>query len=431
MRSTDEIVNVTGGILSCPCTSLIHRYQIDSREVNKGDLFFALNGEKVNGHTFLENVARRGAVAAVVNEDYSGEHFGLSLIKVPCPLTALQTLARSVVRKMSCRIVGITGSIGKTTTKTFLATLLQNKLRLMVTPGNQNSQVGLPLAILNEVKGDEELLILEMGMSKKGELANLVELFPPDIALITHIDTVHIANFSSLEEIILEKSEILKNPRTKIGIFPENIKGKKIFSETGSCVKQKFCPTSAEGNILEKESGIPFKQKHILQNLAGALAVARSLGYSYEELLPECSRLELPERRGARIEKNGVIFLNDSYNACPDSMKAAMDSLPGPEGDGRRIAVLGEMLELGKLSEACHYIVGEYSINFIDIAFCIGEGSRTIVQCRKEAGKAAEFFPNLEHLAAKLKDFLLPGDVVLLKGSKAVGLWKLIEMVEL
>src|ERR1700722_5387741 len=174
--------------LETPCASnkIIREAEIDSRKVQEGQLFFALKGKKFDGHLFLKDVAGRGAAAAVVSSDYKGESYGLPLLKVECPTAALQKLAKREREERKIRVIAVTGSVGKTTTKEFLADLLKVKFRTAKTPGNSNSQVGIPLSILNS-HGDEELFVMEMGMSEPNEIERLVEIAPPYLALITRV----------------------------------------------------------------------------------------------------------------------------------------------------------------------------------------------------------------------------------------------------
>lgn len=404
----------------------VSKYVVDSRKVEPGDLFVALKGLKVDGHDFLFDAFKKGAIAAIVDSNYQGNTFGLLLIRTPNPLEALQILAKNKVQNSRAKVVGITGSVGKTMTKDFLSHLLRSNFKVMATPGNQNSQIGLPLAILNEMVGDEDVLVLEMGMSQKGEIRKLVEIAPPDIAMITHIDKVHIANFNSLQDIIFEKSEILSHPKTTLGIFPEEIDGINFFSDKGSCIKQKYSLETSLGDRILSDSRIPFVQKHVLKNLLGAVTIAENLGCSYDELGEKFATLTLPEMRLTKIEKNGILFINDAYNACVASVKAAIDSLPCRN---RKIAVLGGMAELGIFSDSAHLEVAEYTLGRIEIVFCLGEECLPIFERRRAAFQEVKYYIKMEELAAELKENLQDGDVVLVKGSCSKEMWKIIEMV--
>lgn len=421
-------------------------YCVDSRLIKKGDLFFALPGAKADGHHFLQEAAAKHAVAAVVGANYNGESYGLPLIKVKDPLEALQTLAKRVLEHRQVRTVGITGSLGKTTTKDFIATILKEKFRVAASPGNSNSQTGLPLNILNHTKGDEEILVLEMGMTHPGNIAKLVHIAPPEIALITTIDLVHIANFDSLEGIARAKSEILSHPKTKLGIISYDIENYAAIFNTGACSKLSFSVSSScadyfleaiSDRLHVTEKGgekialgtLNTPGKHNQHNFLAAVAVARSLGISWDEIRHAMGACTLPERRLQHIEKLGVLFVNDSYNASMSSVKAALDTLPAPKKGGKRIAVIGSMLELGKYSAECHQKVGEHALQKVDKMLCLGQECSPICDCWSGAGRQVELFMTRADLVEALRKSMQEGDVVLLKGSKAKELWKVIEEI--
>ena len=210
-----------GKWLDCPVSQdgFVLGYKQDSRLVEEGDLFFAIQGEKVDGHVYLKEVAKKGALAAVVSAAYSGDDFGLRLFRVEDVRAALRRLAEQVHQQYPCRVIGVTGSVGKTTAKEFIAELLGGCFRVNKTPGNANSQVGMPLSLLN-AKGDEEVFVAEMGMSQPGEIARLVAIAPPEIALITKIASSHVAFFADgLQGIALAKGEILSSPKMRLSVM--------------------------------------------------------------------------------------------------------------------------------------------------------------------------------------------------------------------
>ncbi|MBA2729004.1 MAG: UDP-N-acetylmuramoyl-tripeptide--D-alanyl-D-alanine ligase [Parachlamydiaceae bacterium] len=404
---------------------------VDSRLLKKGDIFFALDGEKVDGHDYLEEVARKGAIAAVVSETYFGQ-VDLPLIRVDDPLKLLQDVARTVVQFSKAKIVAVTGSVGKTTTKDFIAHLISEKYLTASSPGNSNSQIGLPLAILNHTHGDEEVIILEMGMTHGGQIANLVNIAPPDIAVITAVGLVHACNFDGIEQIAESKAEIFSNPRTRFG----------IINRSSSCfnkiVEKMSCPYHSYGDgVIDLENGIknlqfdklPLLGKHNLDNFLAAALVAKQLGMEWSEIAERAKTITLPQKRLQKVEKNGVLYIDDSYNAAPLSIKAAIDAMPEPLFGNRKIAVLGSMLELGKFSDACHHEIGEYALGQIDLLFCLGNECLPIQNCWNNAGRQMKMFLDRSELVQELKKIVMSGDVVLLKGSLASGVWKIIEEI--
>lgn len=424
----------------------IQKFCVDSRSVSGGELFFALKGERTDGHHFLHEVSLKGALAAVVSHDYRGEAYGMHLLHVPDPLYSLQELAKSVLESSSARIVAITGSLGKTSIKEFTKHLLSTKYRVAASPGNSNSQVGVPLAILNNFVGNEEVFVIEMGMTLPGHIARLVQIAPPEVAVLTHVALVHACNFESIEEIAWTKAEIFSHPDTQLAILNRDISNYADICQMGSSRKISFSLHHFDADYyledaqfyllhanLEKEeirlNAIPVPGKHNAQNLLAAIAVARHFNVSWEEINAAISSLVLPDRRLRFVKYRDILFLNDSYNAAEVSVKAALETLPQPEGKGRKIAVLGSMLELGKFSHDCHQRVGEFALEHVECMYCLGEECLPICEVWKKAGRSVQFFKDRADLVASLRNDLQASDVVLLKGSRSKELWKVLEEI--
>lgn len=417
---------------------------VDTRLLHPGDLFFALPGEKADGHSFIEAAAKAGAVGAVVKMDYQGEGFGLPLIRVENVLQALQTLSKFVLEKGKASVVAITGSLGKTTTKEFAAALLKYKFKVSASPGNSNSQIGLPLAILNHTSIDDEIIILEMGMTNAGQITKLAEIAVPDVAVVTAVALVHAVYFESVADIARSKAEIFTYPHTQLGIYHLESDMENILRGSGTCKKLSFSTTdpSADFFLETIENKIKIKDTsqsivelpllnvagaHNHHNFLAAVMIARYFGMSWKEIEAAQSHLELPERRLQFIEKNGVLFVDDAYNASEMSIKAALNSLPLPKPGGKRIAFLGGIVELGKFSENCHRAVGKYALGHVDLMLCFGVDCLPIYEEWTQAGRTVIWAREREELVAVLQQQLKPGDVVLLKGSRAKGVWKVLE----
>jgi UDP-N-acetylmuramoyl-tripeptide--D-alanyl-D-alanine ligase len=415
-----DSLKVIGGWLGCACGDLpISGFAFDSREVEKGFLFFALRGEKFDGHDFLQEVGRKGAVAAVVDRSYRGETGGLVLLPVDDVVAALQKLATEVQKRRNQRIIAVTGSVGKTTTKEFIATLLSQKYSVAKTPGNSNSQVGLPLAILRGA-GEEEVFVCEMGMSELRQIEKLVGIAPPEIAVITkvgysHVDTVP----NGLEDVAIAKAEILAHPLTQWAVIEEGALEFPVIQNTGSCKKISYG--------LEAGFRLPFSETHFRENFAGAAVVAGLMGLSREEILKGIGQLTSIKLRFEKVNRGGVMIVNDSYNASPESMKAALDNLPKPAFGAKTILVLGEITTLGKYSEEGHKKVGEHALAKVDHLLSFGKKCLPIVDMFAAAGKPAEFFCDMGALKKTLFELAKPGDVVLIKGSNGNKLWLLLE----
>ncbi len=418
-------------------------FSVDTRLTKAGNLFFALKGAKVDGHSFLEEAKKMGAIAAVVSNHYSEHVEGLQLLKVDNVLAALQNLAKWVIDQSQAKIVAITGSIGKTTTKDFIATILSEKFRVASFIGNQNSQIGLPLALLNNDLTEKDILVLEMGMDQPGQITQLTQIAPPDIAVITTTALVHVKNFGSLESIGMAKGEIFSHQKTKLGILNKDIVNFNTLKGIGTCPKISFSVTSPNtdfflhetpnGFEIKDSSGfvsfdpLPVPGRHNLHNFLAAVSVARTLGLTWNEVKSGAAKLRLPEKRMQILNLRGATFVNDSYNACEASMKAALVSLPEPKLGGKKIACLGEMVDLGDFSEKCHIEVGKSALENIDLMLCLGRGCIPIVECWNNVNKPAFLFNDRLELVEKLREVLKEGDSVLLKGSNFKQMWKVIE----
>lgn len=384
------------------------KFCVDTRKLKSGEVYCALPGVRVHGENFVKEAFEKGASYVLASPSCSFKNE--KMITVNDVLETLHALAREFFHKRRPRhVIAITGSLGKTTTKEFLATLLESTFSVFKTPGNANSQIGLPLAILNEFQG-EEVAILEMGMTHAGQIEQLIAIAPPDYALITKVALVHAVNFGSLEEIVQAKTEIFLHPQTKVGFHPSEL----TVKDRGTCRKKTFCPKNLEG--------LPFNEPHLIHNLAAALCIVNELGIEVKEHL---SQLKLPERRMERVEKRGVLFINDSYNAAPESVIAALKSLPPTFG--KKIAVLGGMEELGQFSESCHRRVAEEALDLADHLICYGNLCTPMAEVWKCRGKPYHHFYDRDAIAACLAALALPGDVVLLKGSNSMKMWTILD----
>ena len=429
----------------CDSELQVTGYQIDSRLVQPGDVFFALKGEKSDGHRFLAEVKERGGVAAVVSKGYSGPDFGLVLTAVEDVGAGLQELARFSLKEAHAQVVGITGSVGKTTAKDFTATLLEGKFRVGKNISSYNTKLTLPLTILNR-KGDEEVLVLEMGMSEPGDIGRLLAIAPPDVALITKVSLAHAAFFpGGLQEIARGKGEIFSHPKTRAVVFDHafhefseevgKIKGEKSsFSLIDRSAD--FFLSPHEDRFIVDERGVrayqfdlPFKQPHIIHNFLAAASVARQMKMEWDEINRQIGKLQLPKMRFEQFEKGGISFINDAYNANPESMRAALSSLPEPKEGGKRIAVLGSMKELGAFSESSHRDIGRLAQKYIDHLLVLGEEAAPLCEAFVEVKKPGEFFSDHKSLAERLSALMSPGDVVLVKGSRSMKMETVFELL--
>lgn len=432
--------------LRVPCDeeTQVIGYQVDSRLVSPGELFFALPGEKTDGHRFLGEAGRKGAVGAVVDREYRGPDFGLRLLSVEDVLAGLQELARKDLDESRARVVGITGSVGKTTTKDFVAELLKAKYRVGKTPGNYNTKLTLPLSILNR-EGGEEVFVLEMGMSEPGDIGRLLQIAQPEVAVVTKVALAHTAYFpGGLEEIAEGKAQIFSSPKLRTAIFNQqlseyscfaNTPGEKIVFSLEDRAADYFL-SPLEGRYALDERGVraytfdlPFKAQHLLHNFLAAVSTARQMKLEWDEINARIPFLKVPNMRFEQFEKNGIFFINDAYNANPESMRAAFSSLPEPREGGKRIGVLGTMSPLGTFSESAHTDIGRLAREYFDLLLVFGVEAHPLFESFQEVKKPAEFFTDLKYVADRLQALMSPGDVVLVKGSRNMGMERLFELL--
>ena len=418
---------------------LVDKVSTDSRTVKAGELFVALRGENFDGHKFVEDVAKAGAAGAIVDPNWQGKAPGsFAVLRAADTLRVYQNLAANYRKSLPIKVIAITGSNGKTSTKDFTASVLSRRFRVTKTEGNFNNHVGLPRTIL-EATSDDQIGVWEIGMNHPGEIAPLAAIAAPDIGIITNVGIAHIEFMGSREAIAEEKgalAQVIGADGTLIlnadDSFSEKIAGrtraKLVLAGTNSgAIRATEIRQSAEGSeftILEEahrcRAQLPVPGLHMVQNAMLAVAAGRVLGLSIEECAAGLVAAPLAKARLQIKQVRGVQFIDDSYNANPDSMKAALRTLVELDVDGRRIAVLGEMGELGQESESGHREVGECAAELgIDQLIAIGDGGAIIAQAAEKSGleKSAAVGSTIE-AAEVLSDIAAPGDLVLIKGSR-------------
>lgn len=416
-KPLSEISQVIGQRISSEF--LVGGFAIDSRKVKEGDLFFAISGQKVDGHDYLKSVSEKKAVGAVVHKGYQGDDFGLSLIFVESVEKALWYLAKKSLEGVSERVIAITGSCGKTTTKDFLATILQGHFRVGKTLGSENSKLTLPLTVLNREK-DLDFLILEMGMGEKGDIARLVEIAPPFIAAITCVGLAHAAAFPlGLSEIALAKAEIFSHPKTSRGFI--DFEAAKFISDFKYPFPvETFSLNNPNADISSLPLTPPFLESHILHNLLLCFAIARSLGMDEEKIKEQIRFLKLPNMRCETMEKKGFTIVCDAYNANPLSMKAALVNMARFSCKGRKIAAIGSMKELGSFCESSHREMGALAAETLDFLLCFGEETKPMKEAFLQIKQGAYYFLDKNEMSRFLQSFMQPKDILLIKGSRSM-----------
>jgi UDP-N-acetylmuramoyl-tripeptide--D-alanyl-D-alanine ligase len=444
-----QIAELAGASLSSGDGAIvINKVSTDSRTIKPGEFFIALRGENFEGHDFVQAAGKAGAAGALVDINWTGTvQTNFALLRATDTLRAYQTLATNYRRSLALKVLAITGSNGKTSTKDFAASVLARRFSVTKTEGNFNNHVGLPRTIL-EATSEDEIAVWEIGMNHPGEIAALSKIAAPDAAIITNIGVAHIEFMGSREAIAVEKGALAEaiEPQGTVILnaddsFSEGITARTrakvvLAGTTDGTVRAIEIRQSAEGaefTIVEGahrcRAQLPVAGSHMVQNALLAVAAGRVFGLSIEECAAGLAAAPLTKARLQIKEIGGVQFLDDSYNANPDSMKAALRTLIELDAEGKRIAVLGEMRELGTESERGHREVGETAATLgVDQLITIGDTAELIAAGARSAGlDKVSSARSTDEAARLLGDIAKPGDLVLIKGSRAARTEKVIE----
>jgi len=444
-----QIAQFAGASLSSgDGTIVINKVSTDSRTIKPGELFVALRGENFEGHDFIEAAAKAGAAGALVGFVWADKvPNNFAILRTTDTLKAYQTLAANYRRSLTLKVLAITGSNGKTSTKDFAAAVLARRFRVTKTKGNFNNHVGLPRTIL-EATSQDEVAVWEIGMNHPGEIAALSEIAMPDAAIITNIGAAHIEFMGSREAIATEKGALAEavEPQGTVILNSDDPFSAKIAARTrarvvlagttGGTVRAIEIRQSTEGSeftIIEGahrcRAQLPVAGSHMVQNALLAIAAGRAFGLSIEECAAGLAAAPLTKARLQIKEIGGVQFLDDSYNANPDSMKAALRTLMELDTEGKRIAVFGEMRELGGESERGHREVGEATATLgVDQLITIGTAAEFIAEGARTAGlNKVSSARSTAEAARLLGEIAEPGDLVLIKGSRAARTEEVIE----
>ena len=427
-----EILKNTNGKLICGDENLdIQNFEKDTRIIQKGDMYVAIKGEKFDGNDFYKDAINKGAVACLMSKE-PDEKIG-SIVLVENTVKAIQQIAAYKRSQVDIPVVAVTGSVGKTSTKDIVAAVMSQKYKVLKTQGNLNNDIGLPFTLLR--LHDENAIVVEMGMNHFGEISLLTSIAKPTLAIITNIGTAHIGNLGSRENILKAKLEILEglqgnsviinNDNDLLSDWAEKNKEKYNIITYGINNKNsKYVAEDihsyedrSEYRIDGKEVVVPVGGEHFVLNSLCAIAVGRYFDIPMAKITEGISGFELTKGR-MEIEKAkcGASIINDTYNANYDSMKAAIEYLEKIEGK-RKIAVLGDMKELGEYSESLHRKVGE-EVKNIDILITIGE----LAKCIEETADVREMlhFDNNESALEYLKKIMKKDDIILLKASNSM-----------
>jgi UDP-N-acetylmuramoyl-tripeptide--D-alanyl-D-alanine ligase len=457
IMTIEEIARVTGAILLQGGPRLeIENVSIDTRHLKKGSLFFALKGECYDAHDFLGQAAAAGAAGAVVAHcpgfNLSSD---LALLKVPDPKEALQKLARHNRQRCPALIIGITGSTGKTTTKDILATLLAEKLVTLKTSGNLNNEIGLPLTLL-ELNNSHQVGVVEMAMRGPGEIDFLCRLACPDGAVITNIGMAHLERLGSQDNLARAKGEILdhisqngfavlngESPhiyrearRTQGKVLFFGLQGATdilAFNLKTAKKGTRFTVRLNDVEVSETEVYLPLPGRHNVLNALAAIGVAKILGFSLAKIKAGLAKVTLSKMRLEISDRDGLTIINDTYNANPDSVLAALEVLNEVAGQNPKVAVLGDMLELGSYAFEGHLKTGK-AVAALNIQYLVtvGELALQIAAGASVAGMPEKHIftcRDNDEAVSCLQKILVPGSVVLIKGSRLLKMEDIVNKI--
>lgn len=452
--------NMTLMVIAESCNGMLHQagadlkkcaagVVLDSRKVEKDFIFIATKGERVDGHDFIPQVMEKGALAVVCEKVPEDER--IPYILVEDSFQALKDIAEYYRQQLSVKVVGITGSVGKTSTKEFIAGVLSEKYKVLKTEGNFNNEVGLPLTVLR-IKEEHEVAVLEMGISNFGEMHRLSKIAKPDVCVMTNIGQCHLEFLGTREGILKAKSEIFDFANEKAAVFvngdddmlitvPE--RNGKVPTRFGLSEANDVYATDVENRGLfgseakihiKKEDGseecfavsVPLPGGHMVYNALAAAGVANELGLTTEQIQAGISAVKPVGGRSNIIRAEKYTLIDDCYNANPVSMEAAIDLLS--MALTRKVAILGDMFELGENSDALHERVGKYAVEKdVDMLLCVGENSKfmyDVAQKKKEEllkDTKLHYFATREDLESVVESLLERKDTVLIKASHGMG----------
>jgi UDP-N-acetylmuramoyl-tripeptide--D-alanyl-D-alanine ligase len=440
-----EFISATGDL---PREEVAQAYSIDSRTVAPGELFFAVKGERLDGHDYVGAALEKGAAAAVVRRDELQRYPDKTrLLAVDDTLVALQTLATAVRKVWGKPLVGVTGSAGKTTTKEAIAHVLGARFRVLKSEGNFNNHFGLPLMLL-KLEPEHDVAVIEMGMSHAGEIRSLAKIAQPEIGVVTNVAPVHLEFFDSLAGIARAKYELIESlPASGTAVlnaddeyvsqFGRDFKGRVIAygtSTTADVRAENVRTRGAEGSEFDvvfaggrEHARLPLVGEHNILNALAAVAVGLARGLKPPEAVGALATLVPPNKRGQVLQLGNITVINDCYNSNPKALHAMVDALAAMKA-GRRIVVAGEMLELGPAGEEMHRAAGQHIAGKkINVLVGVRGLAQAMVDSARIAGTQAEFVTTPEEAGEWLARETRDGDVVLLKASRGVKLEKALE----
>lgn len=452
--SLQKIADACGGTYHGPEESLYREVScvvIDSRKIQKDGLFIAIRGARVDGHTFIPQVMEKGALCSVSEQDLGDVPY--PYIKVDSCEQALKDIAEHYRRSLNIKVVGISGSVGKTSTKEMIASVLSQKYNVLKTEGNFNNEIGLPLTVFN-LREEHEVAVLEMGISGFGEMTRLARIARPDLCVITNIGVAHIENLGSRDGILRAKTEMFAfmNPDGTIilngdddklrGFTPDNGIQPVYFGLDPSCPyhAEQIRNMGLKGTTAEFvtpserfEAHISIPGDHMVYNALAGIAAGQALGMTADEIRQGIEQLVPIAGRNHLIETDRYSIIDDCYNANPVSMKSSLSVLSG--ADTRTVAILGDMFELGNSEKEMHYETGAFAADAgINVLICIGGLSAETARGAREASSGSDMevlhYDTKEDFLNEAGQILHKNDTILVKASHAMDFAKIVEELQ-
>lgn len=454
IKCSEILVAVRGILLDGNTSTEITGVSIDSRKIRNGDLFIPIKGEHQDGHDFIQQAVNSGAKAVFTSKDIKIPGDSIAVIKVNDTIKALGDLAGYYRNKFNIPFIGITGSVGKTSTKEMVACVLGQHINTLKTMGNFNNEIGLPLSVLN-LDSSYQAAVFEMGMSGFGEISRLTSIVKPDIAIITNIGMAHIEKLGSRQNILKAKLEILEG-LNKEGLVILNGDDKLLSGMRGLLgFRIKYFGTEeevdykAENVRLAGEKGsyfeiriddvdyevyVPAPGIHNVYNALAAIATGIELNIPIKDIVKGIGEYKPEKMRLNIFELNGIKVIDDTYNANPQSMEAALNVLKDIAGNSRKVAVLGDMLEMGEWADKAHFDLGKLAFSKdINYIITVGNKAGKIAEGALQSGANPENVKSFENNTQGwnyLKELIMPGDVVLIKGSRSMKMEEIVDKLK-
>ncbi len=422
----------------------------DSRLVNAGGAFFALKGERADGHDFISQAAEKGCSLAVIEDIPDKLIENLAYLEVKSTEDALGDLALYYLEKFPVKKIGVTGSTGKTTTKEMLFLMLSKKYKTLCNEGNYNNLIGLPLTVFR-LDGSYEAAVFEMGMDRLGEIHRMAEIVKPHLALVTNVGLSHLSKLENRDNISKAKGEIrdfliagdaliINGDDQMMRSWARDVDYEIITvgqqSDSDAVVEEVYCRGEAGVTFAYSYRGsknlisLSVPGMHNAMNAAMALTAALKLGVDIEPAREALAEYKPNDMRLNIIDCGDFKLIDDTYNASPDSMKAAIDVLTSIEGN-RKMAILGDMFELGRDSAAYHREIGDYAFQKgLDVVLSVGENAREIAEAFKEKSMMAVHFQSKEMLLKVLQQWVRKGDIILIKGSRGMAMEEIVQAIK-